>query len=338
MFILWILFLFGCQSNLIGPKVKGTLDELVRESQNYMGDVILQLDQPKVMKLMKDFLECPEALQYPLEPSPCDNISFIHLLFAIRSSGNDMNGNVFKSVYDKLFSVNKDLTEESIFDLETDLGCNVIHLSLKYMNRAGFEKINEINKRRDLREYFTSPDILGNNPLTLASHVLALAIFNYYGDSCYTSESLCFLREAITYMISNKYFLNSSGYISTNEGNRNFLTEAINVFSSKYENDDGNGAEHVKKFLSTFKILFANLLISLDDIDVALELLKEWQTNMEVPSILKEGLSRFVETELDSFIDKVEYVSEINEYDALRKNERDLLPIEEAIKAGDLVC
>lgn len=59
---------------------------------------------------------------------------------------------------------------------------------------------------------------------------------------------------------------------------------------------------------------------------------------MEVPSILREGLSRFVETELDSFIDKVEYVSEINEYDALRKNERDLLPIEEAIKAGDLVC
>ncbi len=59
MFILWILFLFGCQSNLIGLKVKGTLDELVRESQNYMGDVILQLDQPKVMKLMKDFLECP---------------------------------------------------------------------------------------------------------------------------------------------------------------------------------------------------------------------------------------------------------------------------------------
>ena len=53
---------------------------------------------------------------------------------------------------------------------------------------------------------------------------------------------------------------------------------------------------------------------------------------------MKEGLSRFVETELDSFIDKVEYVSEINEYDALRKNERDLLPIEEAIKAGDLVC
>ena len=57
-----------------------------------------------------------------------------------------MNGNVFKSVYDKLFSVNKDLTEESIFDLETDLGCNVIHLSLKYMNRTGFEKIKEIQE------------------------------------------------------------------------------------------------------------------------------------------------------------------------------------------------
>ena len=333
MIILWVLYLSSCQNSMLNSRIKGKLDEVVQEPQNYLSKNVLELEQGKVIKIMEAFLSKPEDLEYPLAPSPYERFSFLHLLFSIKSNGYDKPSDIFKSVYNNLLDRYEELTEDSIFESQTELDHNIIHLSLKYANRSGFEKIKEINKKRDLRKHFVFPDILGRDSLIFASSTLASGLMD---SSYYDVESLLSLKEAISYMISKKYFLNSEGSLTKSEDNRTFLMESINAFADFYDDENEDSVNHIKEFMVTFKFLLASLLFNTENKIEIIKELKLWEsvTEPEVPEILRDKMNKFINSELDLFIEKYVPLSKIDKY----YDKKCLSLAEKAMKSEDTVA
>ena len=113
MIVLLNFILFSCHNDFVNLKTKGSLDDLIQDSSNYLSDDVMELDQLKVTRVMKQFLDQPEELEDPLALSVCDNISFIHLLFSVKSSMSSEDI-LFDLVYERLLK-HKKIEEESIF-------------------------------------------------------------------------------------------------------------------------------------------------------------------------------------------------------------------------------
>ena len=330
MIVLLNFILFSCHNDFVNLKTKGSLDDLIQDSSNYLSDDVMELDQLKVTRVMKQFLDQPEELEDPLALSVCDNISFIHLLFSVKSSMSSEDI-LFDLVYERLLK-HKKIEEESIFYPKTLLGHNIIHLAIKCANQRGFEKIKELDKKKNLKNFFLSPDSVGKDSLILASHVLASGLIDSFDDDkpYYDDGSLLFLKDAILYMISKKYFLSEKCLLNENNKGRNFLTEAIYAFvegySDNFDFDDREGDGYVENFFSTFRSLFINFLTNLKGNSKALDPLMSWEDSikLKVPALLKKKINALME--------KVGFISKLNESSVLHKNEKGLLPIEEAIE------
>ncbi|HCB64164.1 MAG TPA: hypothetical protein DEP20_02190, partial [Fusobacteria bacterium] len=326
MIVLLMFILSNCYGGLVKLNTKGVVDDLLKNPLSYIGNSAVAFDRSEVIGIMNKFLEHPEELENPLALSVCDRISFMHLLFSVKS-----NEGLFDLVYRELFNKHKQLKEEPIFKLKTELGYNIIHITIKYANQRGFERIKEIDKKRDLKKYFLSTDILGKDTLNLASSIFAAVLVNSYenDNSYYDKDSVSFLKDAILYMISKKYFLNNRGLLSENEHGRNFLIEAIDTFTKKNLNGFGFNYKYVEEFFSTFRMFFINLLINLQGNSRALDSLIGWERSVQtkVPPILRD--------KLDVLIEKIEFIHKINKYSALHRNKKGLLPIEEAIEMNN---
>ena len=228
MIYVYLLFICGCWSYFPSIEVKGKIDGLI-EDTNYARDDFIELDQLKVRKLVKCFLEDPKELEDPFEPSLFDDFSFIHLLFSMRCERNDV---VFGEAYDKLF-VEGSCPLERAFEERTATGLNLVHLTLKYRNQGGFAKIRSLNACLPrFAQYFAATDIIGIDPFMLASFSLSGGVVS--SSHCNPSD-LQFLARSIIYMSEKKYFLNSHNKVSLNKEGRNFLTGSIFAFVDNYE-------------------------------------------------------------------------------------------------------